>query len=169
MYYNNCHYSILYIESCYGGIMNKFDIIDEYGYEYDKVLKNVLKKALKEERVKNAVFTIVFVDNKKIRKINKEYRNIDRETDVISFAYEDNEVKKISKIRVLGEIFVSIDKMKEQAKLYGHSQTRELCFLCVHGLFHLLGYDHQTKAEENIMFKKQEGVLNGFKKTRKNW
>ena len=71
-------------------------------------------------------------------------------------------------MRVLGEIFVSIDKMKEQAKLYGHSETRELCFLCVHGLFHLLGYDHQTKDEEAIMFGKQEVVLNEFKKTRRD-
>lgn len=148
--------------------MNKYEIIDEYGYQYDKVLNKVLRKALKLEKVKHAVFTIIFVDNDKIHQINKEYRKIDRETDVISFAYEDNETKKVSKLRVLGEIFVSIDKMKEQAKLYGHSETRELCFLCVHGLFHLLGYDHQTKDEESIMFGKQEVVLNEFKKTRRD-
>ena len=147
--------------------MNQFEIIDEYGYSYDEVLNKVLDSALKSENVKNAVFSIIFVDNEKIKKINKEYRNIDKVTDVISFAYEDNETIKLNDLRVLGEIFVCIPRMKEQAETYHHSETRELCFLCIHGLFHLLGYNHETKEEEKVMFAKQEAVLNEFEKTKR--
>ena len=169
LYYNNhyCHFIYFKINgSCYI-IMNRFEVIDEYGYNYDNILYKVIKKALKFENVKSAIFTIIFVDEQKIQELNKNYRSLDKVTDVISFAYEDNEVKKIGKIRVLGEIFVCIPRMKEQAKEYNHSETRELCFLCIHGLFHLLGYDHQTKEEEKIMFDHQERVLDEYNKTKK--
>ncbi len=147
--------------------MNHYEIIDEYGYDYPSVLDKVIDLTLKKEKVKNAIFTIIFVDNKKIHEINLQYRKVDRETDVISFAYEDNEKNRNEDLRVLGEIFVSIDKMKEQAKAYGHSETRELRFLVVQGLLHLLDYDHQKETEENFMFAKQEGVLNEYEETKR--
>ena len=101
-----------------------------------------------------------------MQEINKEYRGIDRPTDVISFALEDSEGVELENYRILGDIYISIDKVKEQAKEYGHSEKRELAFLTVHGFLHLLGYDHMEKEEEKIMFGKQEEILNGFGITR---
>jgi probable rRNA maturation factor len=147
--------------------MNKFEIVNDYGYKYDDVIKRVLKKILKEENVKNAIFTIILTDEDTIHKLNKDYRSIDSVTDVLSFAYEDNEKIHLTKERILGEIFICIPRMKEQALNYGHSETRELAFLCVHGLLHLLGYDHHTKEEEVVMFGIQERILNEFRSTRK--
>lgn len=148
--------------------MNKFEIIDLVKYKKYGIVKKVLKRTLKMEKVNNAFFSVVLVDEKKIQEINKEYRNIDRVTDVISFAFEDNDKRKYNDIRVLGEIYICIPRMKEQAKMYGHNETREIAFLAVHGLLHLLGYDHtKSKEEEKIMFGKQELVLNGFNKTKR--
>ena len=96
---------------------------------------------------------------KTIQTINKEYRGIDRITDVISFAFEDSGKQVYNNVRLLGEIYICIPRMIEQANEYGHSEKRELSFLAVHGLLHLLGYDHMTKEEEEIMFKKQELIL----------
>lgn len=144
-----------------------YNITNEYGYkkEYD-YLNIVIKKTLELEKIENAIFDITFVDEKKIRKINKEYRNIDKVTDVISFAFEDNEDSINPNLRVLGEIYICIPKMEEQAREYGHSEKRELSFLTVHGLLHLLSYDHLTKEEEKIMFSRQELILNAAKITR---
>lgn len=141
-----------------------YNITNEYGYEkeYD-YLNVVIKKTLELEKVENAIFDIIFVDEKKIQKINKEYRNIDKVTDVISFAFEDNEASINPDLRVLGEIYICVPKMREQAKEYGHSEKRELSFLTVHGLLHLLGYDHLTKEEEEKMFSRQELILNASK------
>lgn len=147
--------------------MNKFEIIKEYNYKNEKYLKKVLKRTLKLENVTHSYFSVVFVDEEKIREINKNYRNIDKVTDVISFAFEDNDKKVYNKVRILGEIYICIPRMKEQAVNYGHSEIRELSFLGVHGLLHLLGYDHMNKNDEKIMFGKQEMVLNGFKKTKR--
>ena len=83
-------------------------------------------------------------------------------TDVISFALEDDKTFNRTDIRILGDIYISIDKVKSQALEYGHSFKRELYFLCIHGLLHLLGYDHMTKEDEKIMFERQERVLDGF-------
>ena len=82
----------------------------------------VVKKTLKMEKVKNAFFSVVLVDNKKIQEINKNYRGIDKGTDVRSFAIEDNDKKMYNNIRVLGEIYICIPRMKEQAILYEHSE-----------------------------------------------
>lgn len=147
--------------------MNRFEIIDEYGYKDYKILNKVLRRTLKLEKVKNAFFSVVLVDEAKIQEINKNYRKIDRVTDVISFAFEDNDKKVYNDTRILGEIFICIPKMKEQAESYGHSETREIAFLAVHGLLHLLGYDHMKKDEEEIMFAKQELILNGCRKTKR--
>ena len=142
--------------------MNNYDIIDNFGYNDDySYLNSVIESTLKHEDVSNAVFSIVFVDEKTIQEMNRDYRGIDRVTDVISFAFEDNEKVRYNTIRVLGDIYICIPRMKEQAVSYGHSEKRELAFLTVHGLLHLLGYDHQTEAEEKIMFGLQELILDG--------
>ena len=127
---------------------------------YEDIIKEVSNKALETEKVEKASCSIIIVDNSYIHKLNKEYRGIDRVTDVISFALEDEKSMVIpDEIRLLGDIYISLDKAKEQAKEYGHSLERELCFLAVHGLYNLLGYDHETKEEAEVMFKKQEEVL----------
>lgn len=144
--------------------IKKFNIYNETNEDLKKekkYIKSILKHAIKEENLKNIYFNVIIVDNKTIHEINKQYRNIDRPTDVISFALED-EKKEIPKgKRILGDIYISIDKAREQAKEYKHSLTREICFLSVHGLLHLLGYDHMKEKDEKIMFKKQEMILNG--------
>ena len=147
--------------------MNKFEIIDEYGYKDYKILYKVLKRTLKLEKVKNAEFCVILVDEEKIHSLNRDYRNIDRVTDVISFAFEDNDKRVYNNTRILGEIYICIPRMKQQANEYGHSETREIAFLAVHGLLHLLGYDHMEKDEEKIMFDKQELILNGFNQTKR--
>lgn len=139
----------------------EYTINNLYGYQEDfSYLNKVIKKTLKLEKVRHAVFSITFVGEEEIKKLNKEYRNQDRVTDVISFAFEDASFLH-SKLRVLGDIYICIPRMLEQAKSYGHSYKRELAFLTVHGLLHLLGYDHIKKEEEAIMFAKQELILNG--------
>ena len=147
--------------------MNKFEIIDEFGYKDYIILDKVFKRTLEVEKVSNAFFSVVLVDEKTIQDINRDYRKIDKVTDVISFAFEDNDKKEYNNIRILGEIYICIPRMKEQAILYGHSETRELAFLGVHGLLHLLGYDHMKKEDEEIMFGKQEMILNGFDQTKR--
>lgn len=143
--------------------MNKFEIFNETDEDIDiEEEKKIIEFALKHENLENVEFNVIFVDKKTIQKINKEYRNIDKVTDVISFALEDNEEIKFEFGRLLGDIYICTDKMKEQAKQYGHSILREQGFLTVHGLLHLLGYDHMTKEEEEIMFKKQELILDDY-------
>ena len=147
--------------------MNKFEINDEYGYKDYDILNKVFKRTLELEKVNNAYFSVVLVDEKCIQDINRNYRGIDKVTDVISFAFEDNDKKEYNDIRILGEIYICIPRMKEQAEMYGHSEIRELAFLGVHGLLHLLGYDHMKKEDEEIMFGKQEMILNGFDQTKR--
>ena len=125
-------------------------------------LKDFLYKVCEDEKLNNVVFNVIIVDNNKIHEINKEYRNIDRETDVISFALEDDKSFNISDFRLLGDIYISIDKAKSQSIEYGHSLKRELYFLAVHGLLHLLGYDHMEKEDEEVMFGKQEEILSRY-------
>ena len=140
--------------------MNEITVINETDDNIDnKLLNKVASFALEYEKVKKALVNIIIVDNKEIRKINKEYRGIDRETDVISFALEDDNTFIELPIRVLGDIYISIDKAKSQALEYGHSLKREICFLVVHGILHLLGYDHMNEEEEKIMFERQDKIL----------
>ena len=128
-----------------------------------KKVKQVLKYALKKEGFKNTVFNLILVDQNTIRMLNQKYRGIDKETDVITFALEeDDKVKLPEDVRILGEIYISIPQAKKQAESYGHSFLRELSFLAVHGFYHLLGYDHQTKEEEQAMFQKQEEILEAY-------
>ncbi len=138
------------------GIFNQTEVEIE---ELDE-LRKVLEYAVKKEKLNEVEFNVIIVDNDYIHELNKNYRGIDRETDVITFALEDDHtVQNGSGVRVLGDIYISIDKALEQSKLYQHSFKRELIFLAVHGFYHLLGYDHMTKEEEKVMFSKQEEVL----------
>jgi probable rRNA maturation factor len=142
--------------------MNDITINNEYGYNKDySYLDEVFEHTLKDQKIDNAIFSVIFVDEETIKNINRDYRNIDKVTDVISFAIEDNSKIVYNDIRVLGDIYICIPKMISQAEEYGHSEKRELAFLAVHGLLHLLGYDHvNNKEEEKIMFDLQERLLN---------
>ncbi len=110
--------------------------------------------------------SISIVDDATIHEYNKQYRGVDRPTDVISFAFNDfndNIIYEKEVVDVLGDIIISIDTAKRQAKEYGHSLKRELAFLYTHGLLHLLGYDHvKSKKEEKIMFDLQDKILDGL-------
>ena len=140
--------------------MNEITITNETDEYVDKDLLNkVADYAMMSEDVHNGVVNIIIVDNKRIREINKEYRKIDKETDVISFALEDDDTFIELPIRILGDIYISIDKAKSQALEYGHSLKREICFLVVHGVLHLLGYDHMVSSDEKVMFSKQDKIL----------
>lgn len=141
-----------------------FKIYNQTDYELKKeiiCIKKILKHALKYEKVKNSYFTVILVDNTYIKELNKKYRNIDKETDVISFALCDEKNENPDGVIMLGDIYISVDKAIAQSKEYQHSLIRELCFLSVHGLLHLLGFDHMKKEDEEIMFKEQELILNG--------
>ena len=140
--------------------MIKIEINENYPYQDYKYLPKVLKDGLKYLKIDNVTFEITFCDNDFIQKINKEYRGIDKPTDVISFAFEDNDNIVYNNERLLGEIYISIPRMQEQAQEYQHSEKRELSFLAVHGMLHLLGYDHLNKEDEKIMFDLQELILN---------
>jgi len=143
-----------------GETMNDITIVDNDLYKDYDYLEDLLEYTLEHENVENAIFSVIFVDDEEIHRINKEYRHVDRVTDVISFAFEDNEEKIYNNIRILGDIYICIPQMKRQATSYGHSEKRELSFLCVHGLLHLLGYDHMNESDEKVMFGLQELILN---------
>ena len=146
------------------GKMNTYEIFNETNYDLKKEtdkLYELLAFALKREKLDNVEFNVIFVDSNTIHDINKTYRNVDRVTDVISFALEDNKTIELDH-RLLGDIYICVERAEEQAKEYGHSFLRELAFLTIHGLLHLLGYDHMEKEEEKIMFQKQEDILNEF-------
>lgn len=137
-----------------------YDIIDNYGYDNYDYLYEVINYTIKKMNIKNSVFCIIFINDEEMHRMNKEYRNIDRTTDVLSFALNDNSHIK-TEINSLGDIFISIPKMKSQALDYKHSEKRELSFLTVHGILHLLGYDHTLgKKEEEEMFDLQKEILN---------
>lgn len=124
-------------------------------------LNDYVKYLFDYMNIKDSVMSIIIVDNKEIHKINKKYRNIDRETDVISFALEEGETID-EPVKTLGDIYISIDRVYSQAKEYGHSIKRELFFLVTHGFLHLLGYDHMNKDDEEEMFTLQEEILNSY-------
>lgn len=147
---------------------NTFEVFNETSYELEEELKKLtelLNFTLKRENLENVEFNVIFVDKDTIHEINKNYRHVDRVTDVISFALEDNKTIELDH-RLLGDIYICVEKAKEQSEEYGHSFLRELAFLMIHGLLHLLGYDHIKKDEEKVMFQKQEDILNEFGITR---
>lgn len=143
------------------GIFNKTEEKIDKGF-----VRKVVKHTLKKMEAEKSEVNIIFVGLEEIHEINKAYRNVDRPTDVISFALEDTEDVTVYEERVLGDIYICLDKVHEQAKEYGHTEIREMAFLIVHGLLHLLGYDHMIKEEEKIMFGLQEEILNEMGITR---
>lgn len=146
------------------------DFLDETGditKEQQELLLNVLQLASNMEEIpKDAEVSISFVSDEEIHRLNKEYRQIDQPTDVLSFALEEGEdnysIEGNEIPRMLGDIIVSVDKAKEQAETYNHSFNRELAFLTVHGFLHLLGYDHMGDEDEKKMFSRQEEILHEF-------
>lgn len=157
--------------------MNKLmiDLVDETNQLSDKQMEDIEKllnfAAEKENVEDNSEVSVTFVSNERIHEINREYRDKDAPTDVISFAMEElgeGEIELIGEElpRVLGDIIISIPKAEEQAKEYGHSFIRELGFLSVHGFLHLLGYDHMEKEEEEKMFSRQKEILDDYGLTR---
>ena len=140
--------------------------------EYEKVIERVLTKCFEEEKLQNSklYITVTLTTKENIKEINKEYRNIDRATDVLSFPmFEKDELEAKIKNRdfehvdVLGDLVISIEKVKEQAEEYGHSFERELSYMLVHGFYHLMGYDHIEEEDKKKMRPKEEKILNDLK------
>lgn len=136
--------------------------------EYKEIIKKVLTQCFKEEKLENAKLsiTVTLTTPKNIQTINKEYRSIDKETDVLSFPmFEKDELReKIEKNNfvhedMLGDIVISVDRVEEQAKEYGHSFERELSYMLVHGFYHLMGYDHIEEKDKIEMRPKEEKIL----------
>lgn len=146
--------------------MNKIEIFNTLDKEIKELteIEKLMNYACEYMKLDNVTFNIIIVDNEKIHEINKEYRGIDRPTDVISFALEDEKDMLLDSEagRILGDIYISLDKCIEQAKEYGHSFLRELAFLSVHGFLHLQGYDHMKKEDEEVMFKLQDEILDSY-------
>lgn len=136
--------------------------------EYEETIKKVLIQCSKEEGLENAklAITITLATGSYIQKINKEYRNIDKITDVLSFPMFEREELKEKIVKkdfpyedILGDIIICIEKVEEQAKEYEHSFEREFCYMLVHGFYHLMGYDHIEEADKKEMRQKEEKIL----------
>lgn len=134
--------------------------------EYKKLINKVLTECFRVENMLeyNLYISIILTNPENIRKLNKEYRNIDKETDVLSFPmFEKNEIdslKNLNHEEALGDIVVSIEKVASQAEEYGHSFERELAYMVVHGFYHLMGEDHIKEEDKKVMREKEEVVLN---------
>ena len=130
--------------------------------DFERLIEDCTRAALDEEEISDdAEVSVTLVNNARIREMNAEFRDIDRETDVLSFPMGDEEfeVDPDTDAILLGDIVISLEKAQAQAEEYGHSFRREVAFLITHSLFHLLGYDHTTPEEEAEMFARQERVL----------
>ena len=127
---------------------------------YENLIKDILNEAVKQEELENNDLecNYIFVDNQIIKEMNTQFRGRNYVTDVLTFVCDSPELGALQK-RVLGDVFISLEKTKEQAEEYGHSLMRELCFLAVHGFLHLLGYDHLDEESERVMFARQEAIL----------
>ena len=145
--------------------VNFLDIVENKGYL--ELVEKVIGQAFFIEGIDkiNLYINVILTNPENIRKANKQYRNIDKETDVLSFPmFEKDEIEYIkcngNEVQeVLGDIIISIDRVEEQAKEYGHSFEREFAYMLIHGFYHLMGYDHMTEDEKNEMRKKEEEVL----------
>ncbi|MNI06664.1 Endoribonuclease YbeY [compost metagenome] len=144
----------------------------EIGDDLIELLTTILQKAAESEGVEEGEVALTFVDDEEIHVLNREYRRIDRPTDVLSFAmnesldeeldivYEVEEDEELDDLTdMFGDIIISVERAQAQSEEYGHSIEREIGFLFVHGFLHLLGYDHQDEASEAEMMGKQEAVL----------
>lgn len=148
----------------------------EENEELREYVKNVVQTCFKVENLLDLNFylSITLTTPNQIHTLNKEYRNIDKETDVLSFPmFEKNEIDEIVEKRtknkvpeVLGDIVISLERVKEQAKEYEHSFERELSYMIVHGFYHIMGYDHIEEKDKQIMRPKEEAVLTILKQTR---
>ena len=148
-----------------------YEKIDEKE-EYNKIITEVLTECFKEEKINNTPFSIsvTLTDLEKIQSINKEHRNIDKPTDVLSFPmFEKEELQELITKKetilpdVLGDIVICIPKVEEQAVEYGHSFNRELAYMLVHGFYHIMGYDHIKEEDKLEMRPKEEVILNRLK------
>ncbi len=144
----------------------------EENEKYEETIKKVIEKCYKEEGLNssNLIITITLTTPEEIRKINSKYRRIDMSTDVLSFPmFERQELEEKIKNRnfehedVLGDIIISIERVKEQAEEYGHSFERELSYMIVHGFYHLMGYDHIEEKDKKEMRPKEEKILDDLK------
>lgn len=146
--------------------MIKINIVEEVELENlktKKIIKKIVKKISKTEKIKGKhTISFILVNSDKIWEINREYRKIDSPTDVISFANIDDSLDGTLP-EEMGDIFICKERVLNQAKEYGHSVLREFAFLCTHGVYHLLGYDHQNIQDEEKMFSKQEKILEELK------
>ena len=154
---------------------NKIDVTDEFIKEIEEVCVYALEK---EEVIQKCQISLLFVNNEEIREINKETRNIDKVTDVLSFPMLDYPKGKVFKDvykdkkfdvmymdqdeLVLGDMVLSLERAMEQSEEYNHSFKREVCYLIVHSILHLLGYDHMEDEEKKIMRSREEEILNGL-------
>lgn len=143
----------------------------EENLEYEKTIEQVVQACFQEEKLnsKNLYINIILTTPANIKNINKQYRDIDKETDVLSFPmFEKDEIQTINTQiqEVLGDIIISIEKVKEQAIDYGHTFTRELAYMVVHGFYHLMGYDHMEEEDKKQMRSKEETILNKLEITR---
>jgi probable rRNA maturation factor len=134
--------------------INFFNETDKNIREYERVIRDVFKTINSKKE-----FNVIFVDEEEIKRINKEFRKIDKVTDVISFALIDD--AELVQTNELGDVFICVEKAISQAEEYGHSARREFAFLAVHGYLHLCGYDHQSPEEEKVMFELQDKILEG--------
>ena len=128
---------------------------------FEQLFEEIAQKA--EQRLKlsdDYELSVTFVRSRTIHTINRDYRGIDRPTDVISFAIRDDmEFEMVEGMNDLGDIFINIDYARKQAKQYGHSYRREIAFLFTHGMLHCLGYDHMKEEDEKVMFALQDEIL----------
>jgi len=153
--------------------MYEIEYIDiEENKTYEKTIDKVVHRCFEEEMLLDSklIMTITLTTPEKIKEINCQYRNIDKATDVLSFPmFEKEELDEKIKNKdfvhedVLGDIIISIEKVQEQAKEYGHSFERELSYMVVHGFYHLMGYDHIEEEDKKIMRPKEEKVLDDLK------
>lgn len=142
-------------------IENEYDFNFEFEKEFNEILNGACKLLNKD---KSFALSCVFVCDKKIKEINRDYRKIDRVTDVISFALLDDDTFLLPEDEdvELGDIFISVDTCKRQALEYEHSFKRELCFLFTHGVLHLFGYDHMNEEDEKVMINLQKEILDAI-------
>lgn len=145
----------------------------EENEEYCKLIEKIIKKCFEEENLLETklYMSIILTTPDKIQEMNNEYRKINKTTDVLSFPmFEKEELQNLSLIteEPLGDIVISIEKVKEQAEEYGHSFERELAYMVVHGFYHLMGYDHIELTDRIEMRKKEEEILDKLSITRDN-
>lgn len=143
----------------------------EENKEYVDLINKVIKKCFETEKLinSNLYISIILTNPSNIKEINKNYRNIDKETDVLSFPmFEKEELEnyKSDIIENLGDVIISIERVKEQAIEYEHSFERELSYMIVHGFYHLMGYDHMEEKDKVVMREKEENILKALDITR---